>query len=574
MKRRYITYRAVSLLLSCVCAASALVGCGASTAEGETVSEVIPVEVQMPASGTLTIQNEFIGRVSPEEAVYVLPLVTAEALSVSVSVGDQVSAGQELCKLDTEAAELQMASAQAQYNSAQAGVQAAQVGYEIAKAQYDNAAAQIDLQNEQTKRQKDLTMYQMQAQIDTIDNGIGDINRQIAGLQEDKADALGKRDDLTDAKKQAADYVKLAQSSYDAASTAFGYGLAQRNYQALIAQVSGMESGQIPHTDDQLTAAKAGLEEARTALDTAKAKMKPHEEALNAAKAAASQVDSAYAQVEAGIDSIEDGEEKLRDTLADTQQSREQAVNAKSLTEAQLSIDTKPMQDGSKRTAALGVDSAAAQVNSAKVGAAGAKVGIDSAQYQLDMYTLTAPIDGVIEAVNLKEHDFASPGTPAFVISNKDTMTVTFGVSEGIRETLRVGQKLGIDRNGAGYSAAITEIGSMLDQNTGLFLVKACVSKPDERLLTGSSVKVKADTYSQKDAVLIPYDAVYYDDSQAYVYVAEGGKARRRDVETGIFDSETITVLSGLSTEESLITSWTASLRDGAKIEVKAAEGK
>ena len=87
--------------------------------------------------------------------------------------------------------------------------------------------------------------------------------------------------------------------------------------------------------------------------------------------------------------------------------------------------------------------------------------------------------------------------------------------------------------------------------------------------MTGSSVKVTAETYSQTDALLIPYDAVYYDDSQPYVYVAQNGVAKRMDVETGIFDMELITVLSGLSTEDTLITSWSANLREGAEVSVQ-----
>ncbi len=290
---------------------------------------------------------------------------------------------------------------------------------------------------------------------------------------------------------------------------------------------------------------------------------------MSSAQSAVSQTESAYEQVKAGIESIEDGQEQLGDTLSDTYKSLEQTEAIKNMTEASLNIDTTPVQDASKKTAALGVDSAAATVNSAKVGAEGAKVAIDSAEYQLDMYTLTAPIDGVIEAVNVKEHDFASPNGPAFVISNKNTMTVTFYVSEGIRSTLRVGQKIQVDRNGRQYDAAITEIGTMIDQNTGLFAVKSCVSTPDDSLLTGSSVKVIADTYSQNEALLIPYDAVYYDDSQPYVYVAVDGIARRKDVETGIFDAETITILSGLDVEDVLITSWSANLRDGAELSIQ-----
>ncbi len=561
--KRYIKtgHRNVALLLVAACVSVTLAGCGdtAATEEEETLSEVIPVEAQMPVAGTLTLKNEFVGTVSPEESVYVVPMVTAEVLSTGISVGDTVTAGQELCKLDTEAAELQLASAQAQYNSAAAGVQAAEVGYEIAQAQYDSAVAQLDVQNEQTQRQKDLTMYQMQMQIDGINDGIEDINEQIYQLEEDREDAKDQRDDLKKARDRANSGLKQASQAYAAAQAAVT-ALEPGDYQAQQDIIAG------PPFNGNVNAYEYALKQAKEQLAAAKA-------AYEGALAAASQTSAAYEQAKAGIESIDDGREQLEETLSDTYRSKEQTETVKNLTEAQLNIDTQKVQDISKRTAALGVDSAAAQVNSAKVGAAGAKVGIDSAEYQLDMYTLTAPIDGVIEAVNVKEHDFASPQNPAFVISNKNTMTVTFGVSEGIRGTLRIGQKIQVDRNGKLYDAVITEIGSMVDQTTGLFVIKSCVNTPDASLLTGSSVKVTAETYSQADALLIPYDAVYYDDSQPYVYVAENGTAKRKDVETGIFDMDTITVLSGLSTEDTLITSWSANLREGAEVSVQMNTG-
>ena len=415
-------------------------------------------------------------------------------------------------------------------------------------------------------------MYQMQMQIDGIHDGIDDINDQMVELEEDREDLKDQKDDLKKARNQADDYVDLAQADYNAADIAYGYSEAQRNYQAAIAQmnmVEGAEYSSDTAYDEAKKKAQDDLDEAKLALATAEANMKPHQANLQAAQSAASQMDSAYEQVKDGIDQIDDGKEKLEETLSDTYKSLGQTETVKNLTEAQLNVNTQPVQEAGKRTAALGIDSAAAQVNSARVGAAGAKVGIDSAEYQLDMYTLTAPIDGVIEAVNVEAHDYASPGNPAFVISNKDTMTVTFGVSEGIRGTLRVGQKIEVDRNGKVYSAAITEIGSMIDQTTGLFMIKSCVSTPDDSLLTGSTVTVTADTYSRSGVLLIPYDAVYYDDSQSYVYVAEGSTARRRDIETDIFDEQTITVVSGLTTEDLLITSWSENLRDGAQVTVQ-----
>ncbi len=608
MKRQYIKFprKALAVLLASACTGMMMTGCGEETAEEETaeeetVSEAIPVEVQNPETGTLTLKNEFVGTVSPEEFVYVIPMVSAEVLSADVAVGDTVVAGQELCKLDSEAAQLQLASAQAQYESVEANVDAAQVGYEIAQAQYESAIAQIDIQNEQTQRQKDLQLYQMQIQIDSINNGIDDINEQMADLSEDKKDAQEQKDDLKKAKNKANAYAEQAEAAYGQAQAAYSatidsyeYYDKQAAYQRAVAEVTRLEPGDDAAKQEIIDslggedAYKTKLEEAKKNLKDAGEALKAVEEeieyykkslddarvAMSSAQSAVSQTESAYEQVKAGIESIEDGQEQLNSTLSDTYKSLEQTEAIKNMTEASLNIDTTPVQDANKKTAALGVDSAAATVNSAKVGAQGAKVAIDSAEYQLDMYTLTAPIDGVIEAVNVKEHDFASPSGPAFVISNKNTMTVTFNVSEGIRNTLRVGQKIQVDRNGKLYDAAITEIGTMIDQTTGLFAVKSCVSTPAASLLTGSSVKVIADTYSQGDALLIPYDAVYYDDSQPYVYVTESGIAKRRDVETGIFDAETITILSGLRADEVLITSWSANLRDGAEISVQDSGNK
>lgn len=550
MKKRYINSysKMLVLLLATASVGSTITGCGQGENTEEVMSEVIPVQVQNPEAGKLTLKNEFMGTISPQESVDVMSMVSAEVLSTEISVGDTVEAGQVLCKLDSEAAELQLASAQAQYDSVAANVNSAQVGYEIAQAQYEGTVAQLDAQ---MGGQKNLQLYQLQTQVDNIQGGIDDINQQLADLEEDKKDAKDKKDDLKDARNKANAYLQQAKAAYEAAAK----------------KVTDMEPVEKEKLDE-LISEYGDATKYELALNNAKEELKKVESVYQQAQEMASATESAYQQVKDGIESIEDGKEQLEETLADTYKSKEQAEAVFNITAEQVYGDTQKVVDANKKTAALGVDSAAASVNAAQVGMEGAQVAIDSAEYQLDMYTLKAPISGVIEAVNVEAHDFASPGSPAFVISNKGTMTITFYVSEGIRNTLYVGQKLQADRNSKLYDAAITEIGSMIDQSTGLFAVKACVNAPDESLLTGCSVKVIADTYSQDNALLIPYDAVYYDDSQPYVYVAVNNIVERRDIETGIFDENTMTVLSGLTPEDQLIISWSANLRDGAEISI------
>lgn len=564
MKRQYIgsCKKRLSVILSTACLCTLMTGCG--EAEEEVVmSEVIPVQVQAPEAGTLTLKNEFMGTVSPEESVYVIPMVTAEVLSTNVSLGEEVSEGDVLCKLDSEAAQLQLASAKAQYDSAAAGVNSAEVGYEVAQAQYESTVAQLDAQ---MGGQKNLQMYQLQIQVDSVHSGIDDIYEQMEDLDADKAEALQQKDELELAIGDAGNYVNQANAYVAQTKQVYEEALmavtklepaTYDEQQKVVADCGGQDQ-----YDYQLKKAKEGLEAAKSAYDQANA-------VASQASSAYNQATSAYEQLESGIESIDDGREQLDGALADTYKSLEQAEAIKNITEEQVYSDTQKVVDANKKAAAMGLESAAAGINSAQVGIEGAQVAIDSAEYQLDMYTLKAPISGIIEAVNVKEHDFASPNTPAYIISNKDAMTVTFYVSEGVRNTFTVGQKVTVDRNGKLFDGVITEIGSMVDQNTGLFVVKVSVGKPDESMLTGCSVKISADTYSQGNVLLIPYDAVYYDNGQPYVYVAANGVAKRKDIETGIFDEQTMTVVSGLTTEDQLITSWSANLREGAEVSVQ-----
>lgn len=552
--------RLLALVLAVSCTGVMLGGCGQKAEEEATANQVIPVDVQKPEMGSLVLKNEFIGTVSPQEKVYVMPMVAAEVLSTNVEVGDMVTAGDVLCKLDSEGAELQLASAEAQYASAQAGYNSAQTGYKSAQAQYESAAAQADAQVGGVKKLQD---YQTDVNIDKIKDGLSDLEENLDDVRDERDTAKKKYEDAEDDVEDAKEAIVAAKRRRAVAEAAV------KELEAQINAGAGTGAGNDGNVSGNDTAGDAGNTAALEAeLEKAKKELEAAKTAENQAEQAMADAQINYATKKATYEGIKDSKEKLQDTIDDTRESLEQAETVKKITNEDVYADTQNIVDKSKAAAATGMDAAQNQIASAEVGMSAAQVGIDSAKYQLDMYTLTAPISGVIEAVNVETHGFATSGSPAFIISNKNTMTLTFYVSEGIRNTLQAGQKIQADRSGKMYEAVITEIGTMLDQQTGLFQIKASVADADGSLLTGSSVKITADTYAQNDTILIPYDAVYYDESQAYVYVAENGKAVRKNIETGIFDETKMSVLSGLTKQDDLIVSWSANLRDGAEVSI------
>lgn len=263
-------------------------------------------------------------------------------------------------------------------------------------------------------------------------------------------------------------------------------------------------------------------------------------------------VEGAIAQYKSAVDQYEEAIETLQDNIDTAYDSYSQAVTANNISNGEILEGQKQASQNS--------------ISQAEIGISQAQLGIEQAQESLESYTITASISGVIEAVNLKEHDFATSSNPAFVISNKNTMVATYYVSEDVRNTFSTGQKITLEKDGRLYDGEVIEIGGAIDATTGLFRIKAAVRGDTSSLLSGTKATVTTDTYHEKNAVIIPYDSVYYDGIQPYVYTVVDGKAMRTDVTTGLYDIDRIVITEGLTGDDTIITTWSAQLRDGVKV--------
>ncbi|MBO5031402.1 MAG: efflux RND transporter periplasmic adaptor subunit [Lachnospiraceae bacterium] len=248
------------------------------------------------------------------------------------------------------------------------------------------------------------------------------------------------------------------------------------------------------------------------------------------------------------IDSYEEAIETIQDNIDSTYNSYSQAVTSTNISNGEMREEQKQVSQNSISAAEL---------------------GIEQAQESLEAYTITAPISGVVETVNVKTHDFATSSNPAFVISNKDTMVATYYVSEDVRNTFSIGQSITLEKDDRVYDGEVIEIGNTVDATTGLFKIKAAIKGDTSSLLSGTKATVTTDTYHENDAVIIPYDSVYYDGTQAYVYIVADGKAKKTNITTGLYDTENIVVTEGLTGSETVITTWSAQLRDGVEVSIR-----
>ena len=492
-------------------------------------AEVVAVEVQTPRTGELTVDTTYIGTAAPQEQVYVIPKASGTVTETFFEVGDTVQEGDVLFRIDDEAAQLQMASARAAYASAQAGVTA------------QNGGAR-ELQNFQTEEQ----MRQMR-------ESLADTDEQIDDLEDDLKDAKNTEKDLQAKLPKAQQALAAAQAAYataEAAATprieAIKLEIARKQEKINeLSTVSG-NSTEVAALQTEIGILQERLAEVNQELAGAKAALNKAQTAVTQLQSGIAGASSGKSQLESAIDQIEDGQDTIRDNLSAAEQAYAITQNT-----------VYPQTDA---------------VGSAQLGTA--SVAINSAQMQLDFCTVKSPISGIVESVSVEKTGMAAAGNPAYIISNKEAMTVTFHVAEKAKNVLAVGDHVTVEREGAEWDGVLTEIGTMTNPQTRLFQVKATVTGAGGSLPNGVSVKVYATTQRDAGKLIIPYDAVYFSAGDAYVYCVEDGRLVKTDVVVGLMNDTEAVIEEGLSESSQVVSSWSSRLRNGVEAQVVSIDGE
>ena len=585
--------RKVSAALISICiAVTLLAGCGSISSDSElTMSKKVKVESQEAAIGRLEIISTYIANIDPINSVTVTPLVSGTVKSLKVKVGDKVKKGQVLCKFDDKGAALTVQNAEDAVESARAGKKAAQSQQAAASAQSDASIA--------TTRE---TLKGYKVSLKKAKKQLKEARKAKKQIQENM-DKTRKAYEETNKRYKKAETIYLnfkgfLEANPDCRTTA-----------GLTAAASGNKSAEETTSQASETTTQAAAE--TTTQPAAETTTQPAAEATTQ-PAAETTTQAAETTTQAAIDTGTGS-----DTVSSTKQ-QTAALLLKTLNEAGLTVEYiseaglkilsenvdeaktlftnassgSGQLDSSIATLESTVDQLQAQVDVARANikaskkaveaaSAGtsvydaqiraAETGVESARYQQSLYTITAPISGIIETVNVAKDEMAPQGVAAFTISEKKTMEASFYVTEEVKNYLKLGDpvRTEVDEEGKYSPGKIIGIDTAVDPQKGLFKVTAEIRPADRSdFSSGISVNLLVVSNSAKNQILIPYDAVYYENGQAYVFVIKNGVAVRKNVETGIYDSKNIVITDGLSAGNRVVTSWASGLKDGAEVEL------
>ncbi len=217
----------------------------------------------------------------------------------------------------------------------------------------------------------------------------------------------------------------------------------------------------------------------------------------------------------------------------------------------------------------LACDAAAAQLEQARA-------GLNLARYALDVSIMKAPFAGVISSKNAEVGDVINPMMGGFsggaggVLTLMDYSRIKVDVDvsgqdirliqKGQEAVLRVGSFPG--REFRGVVRAVNLTANPLSKKFG---VEVVFDNPDSALRPGTFGDVVFEVQSHENALVVPQIAVL---ENTYVFVAEGGRAVKKNVALGIQNTTMIEILDGLAEGDQVIVEGNFGLEDGASVQV------
>jgi membrane fusion protein (multidrug efflux system) len=193
-------------------------------------------------------------------------------------------------------------------------------------------------------------------------------------------------------------------------------------------------------------------------------------------------------------------------------------------------------------------------------------------QEQLELSRITAPFSGVVDEVNLKVGQMASPGYNGIRVVNMGSLKVKGEVSEAYSSSIRTGNpaKIYFPDLQKEVDSKISFVSKVINPQSRTFSTESKLAF-DNAYKPNMIAIIKIADYENKSAIVIPVNMIQQAQDSRFVFVAteKGGKkiAERRTIELGRTYNGMAEIKSGLAVNDLLITSGFQELIEGQSIQ-------
>ncbi|TJZ73218.1 efflux RND transporter periplasmic adaptor subunit [Chitiniphilus eburneus] len=225
------------------------------------------------------------------------------------------------------------------------------------------------------------------------------------------------------------------------------------------------------------------------------------------------------------------------------------------------------------------VDTAQSQVDSLRADLAAARSDLNTNTVKVSYNRITAPFAGRAGAIAVHPGSLVQPGSaePMLTLVQLDPIQIEFTAPERDLPLLLATQAKGnlVVRarlaDGGERAGRVVFIDNTVDRNAGTIKLKAEFANADHQLWPGLFARVEVDAGVQRNAVLIPAEAVINGPDRRFVYVVQADDTVKDQTVTIERIVNERAVVEGLPAGSKVISEGGQNLRPGTKVTVTRA---
>jgi len=204
-----------------------------------------------------------------------------------------------------------------------------------------------------------------------------------------------------------------------------------------------------------------------------------------------------------------------------------------------------------------------------------AQKGVAQIKAQLAKTIIKAPFSGTIDEVFVEQGQVVAPSQQGLMrIVNISNMFVSTSVPETYIGKLKVGTEVDVIFSSLGktYKGKIRQIGNFVNPSNRSFGIEVSVPNPENLLRPNQVANLKITDYLNKNTIVVPTNVIQEDGQKnKFVYTVTNsdgktGIAKKVIVKLGQSSDNVTEILSGLASEDIIVTEGINAISDGMKL--------
>jgi RND family efflux transporter MFP subunit len=210
-----------------------------------------------------------------------------------------------------------------------------------------------------------------------------------------------------------------------------------------------------------------------------------------------------------------------------------------------------------------------------------ARGALRTAEAQLSLYTLRAPLSGTVTSVNAGIGETVDTTTKILTIADQSRLRLQIAVPTASAGAVHVGQPVIFSVDALpdhAFRAVIRNVGTQVDPANGTITAVAEVANPHNVLKDGMTARAGVVIARHAATTLAPRAAVLYDASEgsgaaSVLRLDKDGVAHKVAATVGFTAGNVAEITSGVRPGDRLVTTGALGLEDGAKVKIEGENG-